>query len=144
MTVFFASDHAGFELKGTLLAFVKELGHEVEDLGPYALDPSDDYPVYVAPCAEKVADTPNAMGIVLGWSGQGEAMVANRIKGVRAAVFYGGSTELVTLSREHNNANILSLGAHFLSEDEAKAAVSLFLSTAFTQDERHVRRIGQF
>lgn len=148
MTVYLASDHAGFAYKEELRSYIGSLGYAVVDLGPYVLDPADDYPDYIAPCAQKVANEEGSLGIVLGWSGQGEAMVANRTKGVRAAVFYGPHAEkgyeLVTLAREHNNANILSLGAHFLTLEEAKEAVRIFLGTPFSGDERHVRRLAKF
>ncbi len=143
--VFFAADHAGFELKNALLAYVRdELGYAVEDMGAFEFDPIDDYPDFMTPCARQVAETPDALGVILGGSGQGEAMVANRIPGARAALYYGGTFDIPKLAREHNDANILSLGARFLSEMEAKAAVDIFLSTAFSGDERHVRRIAKF
>jgi ribose 5-phosphate isomerase B len=161
MKVYLASDHAGFALKGALLAYVAELGHEVEDVGPHELNPGDDYPDFILPCAEKVAagnvpgDPASTFGIVVGGSGQGEAMAANRVKGARAAVFYGpaprpqtdedGDTlDLISSARIHNDANMLSLGARFLSEDEAKQAVKRFLDTPFSAEERHVRRIAKF
>ena len=139
--IFLASDHAGFELKEALIAFLRERNYEVEDLGPATLDPNDDYPDYLMNLGRYVANERGAMGIGIGGSGQGEAMAANRIKGARAAVYYGGSDEIVKLSREHNDANILSLGARFVSQEEAKRAVELWLSTPFSNDERHVRRI---
>jgi ribose 5-phosphate isomerase B len=142
--VYFASDHAGFALKNALVEHVGILGYEVEDLGPLTLDLEDDYPDFVTPCAERVASENGSFGIVLGKSGQGEAMVANRIKGIRAAVYYGGNTELPTLAREHNDANILSLGAGFITEEEAFAAVKAFLGAQFSNDERHARRIAKF
>ena len=149
MKVFFAADHAGFELKRELLSFVASLGHEAEDLGAHALDPEDDYPDFVTPCAQRVAkswgsQTSPTFGIVIGGSGQGEAMAANRISGVRAAVFYGGSLDIVRLAREHNDANILSLGARFVSVDEAKEAVRLFLDTPFSDSPHHTRRLAKF
>ncbi len=125
------------------MAFVREkLGHTVEDCGAHTLDESDDYPDFVAAAARRVAAAPNeTRGIVLGGSGQGEAMVANRSAGVRAAVYYGGSLDIVRLSREHNDANVLSLGARFLTPEEAQEAVRLWLATPFPGDARHVRRI---
>ena len=141
MKIFIGSDHAGFELKGKLVPFLKELGHEVEDKGPLQYDQNDDYPDFIKPVAAAVAGDNSAKGIVLGKSGQGEAMCANRVMGVRAAVFYGGSAELVKLSREHNDANVLSLAAGFLNEEEAKSALKLWLETPFPNEERHVRRI---
>ncbi len=141
MRIYIASDHAGFELKGKLISFLRESGHEVTDKGPYKFDALDDYPDFLGPVADSVAADPNSIGIVMGGSGQGEAMVVNRKKGVRAAVYYGGTLEIVRLARQHNNANVLSLAARFVTEEEAKDAVSLFLSTPFSGDERHIRRI---
>lgn len=141
--IFIASDHAGFELKETLAHYLRMKGRAVEDMGPVEFNPEDDYPKTIAPLAKKVAKTKGAMGIAIGGSGQGEAMECNRTKGVRAAVFYGGSHEILKLSRQHNDANILSLGARFLSPKEAIAAVELWLSTPFSHEERHVRRIQE-
>jgi|SRR3989344_6537189 len=153
MKIFFGADHAGFELKNALIAYVRELGYAVEDKGPFAYDEQDDYPDFIAPVARAVAENPdNARGIVIGGGGQGEAITANRFKGVRAAVFYGHAfakasagkgdgLDIVRLSREHNNANVLSLAARFLSDDEAKEAVALWLATPFSGAERHERRI---
>lgn len=144
MKVFFASDHAGFALKQALVPYVQSLGHEVEDLGPFELVATDDYPEYIGPAARAVARSMGARGIVVGKSGQGEAMCANRVQGIRAAVFYGGKLEVVTLAREDNDANVLSLGAGFVSVEEAEAAARLFLSTDFSNDARHVRRLSKF
>jgi len=140
--VFFATDHAGFELKEVLVSFVRdELGYEVQDFGAYELNTEDDYPDYIVRAAKAVSENSNSRAIVLGGSGQGEAITANRISGVRAVVWYGGSTDIITLSREHNDANILSIGARFVSVEDAKEAVRVWLNTEFTQEERHVRRI---
>jgi|TARA_Y100000310_G_scaffold63585_1_gene59067 ribose 5-phosphate isomerase B len=142
MKILFTSDHAGFELKGKLIPFVQELGYEVEDLGPHELNQDDDYPDFISSVAQKVSAEPDSTrGIVIGGSGQGEAMVANRFNNVRAATFYGCSLEVIKLSREHNNANVLSIGARFINENEAQEAVKLWLETQFSEDERHVRRI---
>jgi len=147
MKIFIGSDHAGFELKGKLIPFLKELGHEVEDKGAFELNKEDDYPDFVRPVASAVASDPErSRGIVLGGSGQGEAMAANRIKGVRAVEYYAPSRRDVSIikdSRGHNDSNVLSLGARFLSEDEAKSAVKDWLETPFSGDERHVRRIAK-
>lgn len=144
MKIYFASDHAGFEMKNELLEFVKELGYETEDCGAYELNPEDDYPKFVKKAAQAVSGAPQAArAIVLGGSGQGEDMVADKFPGVRSAVYYGGNLEIVKLSREHNDANVLSLGARLLSLDEAKEAVKLWLQTPFSGDERHKRRIGE-
>lgn len=141
MKIFIGSDHAGFELKEKLIPFLKELGHEVVDKGAFELNPTDDYPDFVMPVAEEVSKDPEARGIVLGGSGEGEAIATDRFPHVRTAVWYGGNLEPVRLSREHNDANILSLGARFITEDEAKTAVKLWLITPFSGDDRHVRRI---
>ena len=138
-----ASDHAGFALKQVLLDMLQDEGYHVEDLGPGVLDPSDDYPDYIIPLARKIAEQKDLCGIVIGGSGQGEAIAANRVPGVRAAVYYGGPSDIVRLSREHNDANVLSLGARFLSQEEADAAVRLWLTTVFSEAERHVRRIAK-
>ena len=141
MKIYIGSDHAGMELKGVLTIFLRANGHDVEDLGAHMLDPLDDYPDFIHPVAEAVARDATSRGIILGGSGQGEAMCANRVKGVRAAVYYGGPFDIAVLSREHNDANILSLGARFVEEDEAREVVRVWLETAFTGDERHARRI---
>lgn len=141
MKIFLASDHAGYELKQSLIDFLHGLGHDVEDCGPARLNPADDYPDYIVPCAKRVAETEGSAGIIAGLSGQGEAMAANRVRGARAAVYYGGPADILKLSRQHNDANILSFGARFVSADEARRAVRLWLATPFEHDERHQRRI---
>ncbi len=139
--IYIASDHAGFELKKVLIDYLKSKGEEVKDMGPEVYDKLDDYPDFIYPCAKRVGQESGSLGIVIGWSGQGEAFAANKAKGVRAVVYYGGNPEIIKLSKIHNNANVLSLGAGFLSVDEAKAAVDLWLATDFLNEERHVRRI---
>lgn len=143
MKIYFASDHAGFELKNELFQFVQnELAYEVEDMGAFEFDELDDYNDFVSLAAKAVADLPEeSKAIILGGSGQGEAMMANRYKGVRAAVYYGGPEEIITFSREHNDANILSLGARFLDLETASNAVRLWLETEFSNEERHNRRV---
>lgn len=144
MKIILGSDHAGFELKENLQTFLTELGYQVLDMGNSNYEKEDDYPDFILPVAREVAqDLENTRGIVLGGSGQGEAMVANRVKGIRAAVYYGGSLEIIKLSREHNDANILSLGARFMSVAEAEKAVKLWLETPFSKEERHERRISK-
>lgn len=143
MKVYIASDHAGFALKQSLVVFLRAEGNDVEDLGPSIYIEEDDYPDTIAPLAQHVAQNKGSFGIAIGGSGQGEAIVCNRVPGVRAAVYYGGSHEILTLSREHNDANVLSLGARFVSEAEAHEAVSLWLKTPCSGDERHVRRINK-
>lgn len=155
--IYIGTDHAGYKLKEILKPFLVSLGHEVVDKGPFSFDKDDDYPDLIRPVAEAVASEEGSFGIILGGSGQGEAMVANRVVGVRAAVFYGLAVakgaidvsgaqstdpyEIVKLARMHNNANILSLSARFLSVDEAKEAVRIFLATEFPGAERAVRRM---
>lgn len=141
MKIYIGSDHAGFELKQKLIPFLIELGHEVEDKGAFEYNRDDDYPDFVMPVAEAVSANSGSRGIVLGGSGEGEAIATDRFEGVRTAVWYGGNMDIVRLSREHNDANVLSLGARFINEDEAKEAVKLWLETPFSADERHIRRI---
>ena len=143
MKIHIGTDHAGFDLKEQIKTTLTEQGYEIVDHGATALDNTDDYPDFVRPVAEAVAQDKNSRGIVLGGSGQGEAIVANRVYGVRAVVYYGGQKEIVTLSREHNDANILSLGARFLSGQEAIEVVLLWLETEFSGEERHLRRINK-
>lgn len=142
LKVYFAADHAGFEYKEQLVAFVRdELGFEAEDVGAYVLNEEDDYPDFVQLAAEVVSRDQQSKAIVLGGSGQGEAIVANRFPRVRAAVWYGGNRDILTLSRKHNDANVLSIGARFVSQEEAREAVRLWLLTPFSKEERHERRI---
>ena len=144
MKIYFATDHAGFELKEQLVPYVRnELGYDVTDLGAETFDPTDDYPPYIRLASEAVCGDGTARGIILGGSGQGEAIAANRFPGVRAVVYYGGPDEIITLSREHNDANILSLGARFVELEEAKRVIKKWLETEFPREERHLRRIGQ-
>ncbi|MFC1595219.1 ribose 5-phosphate isomerase B [Patescibacteria group bacterium] len=143
MKIYLGTDHAGFELKESIKQFLIEKGHDVEDFGASSFDKEDDYPDFIKPVAEAVARDPEqSRGIILGGSGQGEAITANRFKGVRAVVYYGGDIDIVKLSREHNNANVLSFGARFVSEQEAKQAIELWLSIEF-EGGRHQRRIDK-
>lgn len=139
--VFLASDHAGFKLKEKIKFHLAKKQIIFQDLGPFKLNKKDDYPDFIVPAAKKVAEIKNSVGIVLGGSGQGEAIIANKIKGIRAVVYYGGSKKILTLSKKHNNANIISLGARFLSEKEAIQAVDLWLKTPFSNKQRHKRRL---
>jgi len=142
MKVIIGSDHAGYELKEKLKEYLTELGFGLEDMGPYNFDPLDDYPDFIIPVAKGVAENLDEnKGIIIGGSGQGEAIVANKVKGIRAAVYYGEQLGIVKLSRIHNDANILSLGARFLTEEKAKEAVKLWLETSFPGEERHKRRV---
>lgn len=159
MKIFIGSDHAGYEMKEKLIEYLAglELGYEVTDKGAFEYKEDDDYPDFVYPVALAVAENQGSFGIVLGGSGQGEAMCANKVSGVRAVVFYGQEDmeptlggemtsetfQMIKLGREHNNANILSIGARFVTVDEAKFAVELFLNTEFKQQERHLRRLDK-
>ena len=144
--IYIASDHAGFYLKKQLIQYLKIKGLEVEDLGPYEMDPDDDYPDFIIPCAQKVAQQiakgEDAKGIVIGGSGQGEAIAANKVKGIWAAVINSPNPQIPKLAREHNNANVLSLGARFISADDAKKAVTLWLEAKF-EGGRHQKRINK-
>jgi ribose 5-phosphate isomerase B len=151
MKIYIATDHAGFLLKEKLLPFLREMGHEVNDKGALSLDENDDYPDFIATVAREVslANSADVRGIVLGGSGQGEAIVANKFPHIRAVVFSGqyepkdGSEvpDEIFLTRSHNDSNILSLGARFINEDVAKRAVREWLDTPFSGEERHARRI---
>ncbi len=142
MKIFIASDHAGFELKRFLVDRLSLAGHDVRDMGAKTYDSEDDYPDFISLVAKEVSHQPSLVkGIVLGGSGQGEAICANKFYGIRAALYYGGNMDIVRLSREHNDANVLSVGARFVSADEALKAINIWLSTPFSGDERHKRRI---
>lgn len=143
MKIAIAADHAGFALKAEVEKRLAALGHEVLDCGAHAPDPGDDYPSFCAEAAGALSRGEADRAIVIGGSGQGEAIVANRFRGVRCVVYYGGRPEIPTLAREHNDANALSLGARFLSAEEAWAAVSAWLAAPFSGDARHARRLAQ-
>jgi ribose 5-phosphate isomerase B len=159
-TIYCASDHAGFELKQKLVSFLTGLGHSVVDCGPEVYVETDDYPLYVQSAARKVAQDRQAniesFGIILGASGQGEAIAVNRIPHIRSVVYYGEpctahvqidadghELSLLQSTRLHNNANILSLGAKFLTQQQAEEAVVVWLNTPFSGEERHVRRLAE-
>ena len=135
------TDHAGFELKEEIKKYLLSKGYEVDDKGAHSFDEEDDYPDFIFPAAKEVAKGKNSLGIIFGGSGQGQAICANRVNGIRAAVYNTNNLELITLSKLHNNANVLSIGARFISKTDAIKAVSLWLSTEFTGEERHIRRI---
>jgi ribose 5-phosphate isomerase B len=143
MKIFLATDHAGYEMKEALASYLqKEMGFTVADMGAHQMDPSDDYVDFIPLAATEISRDPSgARAIVLGGSGTGEAIVANRFPNVRCAVYYGGSLDIITLSREHNNTNALALGARFISIDEAKKAVKHWLETPYSEEERHIRRL---
>ena len=142
MKIHIATDHAGLNLKNIIKEFLVDKGHDVTDHGAYEYDALDDYPDFIFPCARAVASDFNSRGIILGGSGQGEAMAANRIKGCRAAVFYNGPKEIIKLSREHNDANILSIGARFMVESEIYDIIELWLEEPFAGG-RHQKRIDK-
>lgn len=138
--IYLGSDHAGFQLKEQVKTYLESLGLEVKDMGAYELNPDDDYPAIMFSVAQKVAGHAGSRGIVFGGSGQGEAIVANKVEGIRAAVYYGGDTDIVKLSRQHNDANVLALGAKFMSLKQAQQALRVWLQTEF-EGGRHHRRI---
>ncbi len=142
MKIYFASDHAGFHLKNYLKDRLNDHGYDIEDCGAFDFEPLDDYPDFIIPAAIKVSNLENSRGIIVGGSGQGEAMAANRIQGVRAAVYYDGPLDIVKLSRSHNDANILSLGARFMSSKKALKIVKLWLVEEF-EGGRHENRINK-
>jgi len=142
MKIYLATDHAGFELKNYIKGYLLSEGFDIEDCGAYNFEPLDDYPDFIIPAAKKVAKNSNSRGIIIGGSGQGEAIAANRIKGVRAVVYYDGPSEIVKLSRMHNNANIISLGARFVSPDRSIEILTLWLSEKF-EGGRHEKRINK-
>ena len=158
--IYLASDHAGFELKEKVKAFLTSTGYEIEDCGATTYNPDDDYPDFISKAAKNVSKDPeNSKAIIFGGSGQAEAMVANKFPNVRCSLFYAAVApieaaditgrksedpyEMIRLTREHNNANVLSIGARFVTEEDALKAVKLWLAQDFTKDERHVRRINK-
>jgi ribose 5-phosphate isomerase B len=138
--VHIGSDHAGLDFKNKIIKHLKSKGHKVVDHGPHSFDPLDDYPIFCIPTAEAVAKERGSFGIVLGGSGNGEQIAANKVKGVRAALVW--SKEIAKLAREHNDANVISLGGRMHDEAFCLELVDIFLATPFSGDERHVRRIG--
>ena len=139
MRIHIGGDHAAYELQRALVAHLTEGGHDVTDHGPADYDSQDDYPVYVLRAAEAVAADPGSLGVVLGGSGNGEQIAANKVTGIRAALAW--SPELATLSRQHNDARVVALGGRMQSLSDALATVTVFLETPFSNDPRHVRRI---
>jgi ribose 5-phosphate isomerase B len=139
MRVYLGSDHAGFELKNHLVEWLKSAGHEPVDCGPLIYDAQDDYPPFCLRAAAATAADPGTLGIVIGGSGNGEQIAANKVAGVRAALAW--SEETASLGRQHNDANVVAVGARMHSQDEATKFVETFLNTPFSGDERHIRRI---
>jgi ribose 5-phosphate isomerase B len=151
MKIYIGTDHAGYVLKEKLVSTLKGEGYEVVDKGAFEYNEGDDYPDFVIPVAREVSKDPDgSRGIILGGTGEGEAIAANKFPHVRAIVDYGKATpvvddesNIITRSREHNNANILSLGARYFTEDDMVEAVNLWLDTPFSEDERHIRRLAK-
>jgi ribose 5-phosphate isomerase B len=140
MRIHIGSDHAGLELKAQLIEHLVNNGHDVSDHGPYEYDALDDYPVFCIPAAEAVAKDATSLGIVLGGSGNGEQMAANKVKGIRAALAW--SIETAKLARDHNNANVIAVGGRMHEISVVKEIIDAFIATPFSNDERHNRRIG--
>ncbi|MFV1917110.1 MAG: RpiB/LacA/LacB family sugar-phosphate isomerase [Patescibacteria group bacterium] len=139
MKIYIASDHGGFEYKEELKNYLKGKGYEVEDTGAHELDPKDDYTDFVFPLAMRVSKEAGSMGIVLGRSGNGEQVAANKVKGIRAALCLNET--MAKKARDHNDANVLSLGADYIDLETAKKVVEVFLETQFSNAKRHKRRL---
>ncbi len=144
MKIFIASDHRGYLLKEKIKRWLLVWKYQVEDFGAFELNQEDDYPDFISKAAQAVSKDPeNSKGIILGGTGEGEAILANKYKGIRAALYYGGPEDIIKLSRQHNDANVLALGASFLDDETVKNMVKLWLETKFSEEERHVRRVGK-
>jgi ribose 5-phosphate isomerase B len=141
MRLHIGSDHAGLELKNELLAHLVNNGHDVTDHGPYEYDALDDYPDFCIPAAQAVSKDPTSLGVVIGGSGNGEQISANKVKGIRAVLAW--SIETAKLGKEHNNANVVSIGGRMHSIDQCKEIIDAFIATPFSNDERHIRRIDK-
>ena len=141
--IYTASDHVGFKLKEKLKKYLDNEGYEIKDFGSHKYNKLDDYPDFVIPLAKALSKDKKFKGAILGKSGQGEAITATKVKGIRAVVYYGGNLNIIKLSRQHNDSNVLSLGAGFLSYQEAVKAVDLWLKTPFSNALRHKRRLGK-
>ena len=139
MRVYLGSDHAGYELKNNLVEWLRSHSHEAVDCGPLIYDAADDYPPFCLRAAQRTVADPGSVGIVIGGSGNGEQIAANKVKGVRAILAW--SEQTAKLGREHNNANVISIGARMHPEDDVKRMIEVFLGTPFTGEERHQRRI---
>lgn len=139
--VYIGADHGGYELKAKLTDWLTKQHIAFKDLGATQFNPEDDYPDYIVPVAEIVSTTPENLGVVIGRSGNGEAICANKVKNIRAAVCL--NVEMARKAKMHNNANILSLGADYITEDEAKKILQVFLQTKFSEEQRHIRRIDK-
>ena len=138
MRIHIGSDHAGLDFKNVIVKHLQSQGHDVVDHGPHTLDPLDDYPVFCIPAAEAVANEPGSLGIVLGGSGNGEQIAANKVKGIRAALAW--SIDTAKLARQHNDANVLSIGGRMHTPEFSLELVDAFIAEPFSNDERHIRR----
>ncbi len=141
MKIYLATDHAAYELKEYIKKGLSAGGYEIEDCGAHSFDPNDDYPDIIKIAAQKVAAESGSYGVVFGKSGTGEAIVANKIKGVRAVIAF--NEENVRLSREHNNCNVISIGSQFVTNEQAVQLIRLFVNTKFSDEERHQRRVDK-
>jgi ribose 5-phosphate isomerase B len=141
--IYLAGDHAGFKLKKKIKSYLEKKKFDVEDLGPHKYNSTDDYPDFVIPLAKKIASNKNSRGIIIAGSGQGEAMATNKFKGVRAALYHANNLRFLKMSRQHDDANVLCLGARFLDEKEMKEAITVWLKTKFSGG-RHARRLKKF
>ena len=139
--LYVSGDHAGFELKEKLKDFLERKGFEINDFGPHQYNKDDDYPDFVIPMARAVVKN-KIRGLIIAGSGQGENIATNKIKGIRTALYHGGSAKIVQTARKHDDANVLSLGSRFVTESEAKKAINVFLKTKFEKG-RHKRRVGK-
>lgn len=140
ITIVLATDHAGFDLKEYVKKYLSNLNYDIKDFGAFEYESKDDYPDFINPAAKFISENDNTIGIIFGGSGQGEAMAANRFKGVRAAVFYGGSDKIIELSRLHNDANVLSFGSRFVEPEDAIDLIEKWLKIEF-EGGRHQQRI---
>lgn len=157
MKIYFAADHAGFELKEKIKKYLEDLKYEIKDFGAFKYEPEDDYPDFIFPAMKALSDDvrnrvsnissniSDSRGIILGGSGQGEAMVANRFKNIRAVVCDDKENLEAKIKawREHSNSNVLAIGARFIDEESAMAAVKTWLETPFLNEPRHVRRLSK-
>jgi ribose 5-phosphate isomerase B len=141
MRIHVGTDHAGFDFKNALVEHLRSLGHDVVDHGAHEYDAEDDYPAFCISAAEAVVAEPGSLGVVIGGSGNGEQIVANKVQGIRAALAW--SEEIAKLAREHNNANVVSIGARMHSQDVAFGIVEAFIATEYSNADRHTRRIQQ-
>src|SRR3989344_8411927 len=137
--IYLATDHGSYQLKEEIKTYLAQNNISAEDLGAHTLDPEDDYPDFIIPVAKRVASDPSSLGIIIGRSGNGEAIAANKVRGIRAALCL--NEEMARKARQHNDANILSLGADYITQDEAKRIVRTFIETNFSNEDRHIRRI---